>query len=79
MVTTYIEKQEYLPKCFICNGNPIVFKAMNGRFQIRCQNCHVRTNWEKKTNAVIDWFMFERRGNKYYEAHRRESKQTKSK
>lgn len=78
MKTIYIEKQEFFPKCFNCGGSPIIFSSANGKFQIKCQNCNIKTSWGKKTNVIIDWFLFGLRGYSYYEANRRAAKKDKS-
>lgn len=78
MKPTYIDKQEHLPKCFNCDGSPIVFVASNGKFSIRCQKCNVRTIWEKKSSAIIDWFLFHERGTNYYATYKRKEKQAQA-
>ena len=48
---------EKLCKCYKC-GSRNVTMLMNARrqFQVRCQNCGTRTKWNRKTDAVVEWF-----------------------
>ena len=46
-----------LCSCWVCGSNAaaLLTNAKN-QFQVRCTKCGEHTKWERKTEAVIDWF-----------------------
>lgn len=55
-----------LCKCRVCGGNTaaLLSNAKN-QFQVRCMKCGKRTKWERKSEAIIDWFNYYLYGESY--------------
>jgi len=45
-----------LHKCPICGARAILRKNASKEFQVTCTKCECRTNWYRKTDAVITWY-----------------------
>ena len=50
-----IVKTLKLDPCTRCNGQVLLLKNSRGYFQVRCSKCGRRTDWLRKTDAVICW------------------------
>ena len=56
-LTMIIVKLDGLRKCKICGSSNIVLRRDASKaFQVYCEKCGNRTKWQKKTEAVIEWF-----------------------
>lgn len=42
--------------CPLCGTAPVVYTDSRHRFSIQCPRCGARTDWLKKTDAVIKWY-----------------------
>ena len=48
---------EGLRPCKKCgSGNVILQKNASKAFQVKCADCGNKTKWQRKTDAVIEWF-----------------------
>ena len=44
-----------LDNCNRCNGQVNLLRNARGYFQVRCSKCGKKTDWMRKTEAVICW------------------------
>ena len=50
-------KVEGLRRCKLCNSDKIVIRRdASNSFQVKCEKCGNHTKWQKKIDAVIEWF-----------------------
>lgn len=42
--------------CPRCGNEPVLRRNASKLFQVRCEHCHARTGWKRKTDAVIMWY-----------------------
>lgn len=42
-----------------CGGKPYILRNAKHKFSVRCDSCRTKTEWLKKTEAVIRWFAYQ--------------------